>query len=65
MQTKIQLTGAVDVNFKSDYLALVTLGVALWLRGRRAYGGQVFFAAMAVFVVGRALLDPLRHDDAG
>ena len=23
---------------------------------------QVFFAAMAVFVAGRALLDPLRHD---
>jgi phosphatidylglycerol:prolipoprotein diacylglycerol transferase len=45
-------------------LALVTLAVALWIRKRRAYGGQVFFAAMAVFVVGRALLDPLRHDAA-
>lgn len=45
-------------------LALVTLIVALWIRKRRTHGGQVFFAAMAVFVVGRALLDPLRHDAA-
>lgn len=43
-------------------LAVVMLAVALWLRRRRRYSGQVFFAAMAVFVVGRALLDPLRHD---
>jgi hypothetical protein len=28
----------------------------------RTYSGQLFFAAMAVFVAGRALLDPLRHD---
>ena len=45
-------------------LALLTLGVALWMRRRREHSGQVFFAAMAVFVVGRALLDPLRHDAA-
>lgn len=43
-------------------LGLVTLAVALWLRRRRRFSGQVFFAAMAVFVVGRALLDPLHHD---
>lgn len=43
-------------------LALLTLLVALWIRRRRRYSGQVFFAAMAVFVAGRALLDPLRHD---
>ena len=43
-------------------LALLTLLVALWVRRRRRYSGQVFFAAMAVFVAGRALLDPLRHD---
>jgi phosphatidylglycerol:prolipoprotein diacylglycerol transferase len=43
-------------------LAVVTLVIAMWLRKRRRYSGQVFFAAMAVFVAGRALLDPLRHD---
>lgn len=43
-------------------VALLTLLVALWIRRRRRYSGQVFFAAMAVFVAGRALLDPLRHD---
>ena len=43
-------------------LAIVTLAVAVWIRRRRRYSGQVFFAAMAVFVAGRALLDPLRHD---
>ncbi len=45
-------------------LALVTLLTAIWVRKRRVYSGQVFFAAMAVFVLGRALLDPLRHDAA-
>jgi len=43
-------------------LAVLTLTVALWVRRRRRHSGQVFFAAMAVFVAGRALLDPLRHD---
>lgn len=43
-------------------LAVLTLLVAVWVRRRRRYSGQVFFAAMAVFVAGRALLDPLRHD---
>lgn len=43
-------------------LAVLTLLVAVWSRKRRRYSGQVFFAAMAVFVAGRALLDPLRHD---
>lgn len=43
-------------------LACVTLGVALWVRRTRRHSGAVFFAAIAVFVAGRALLDPLRHD---
>lgn len=43
-------------------LAAVTLLVALWVRRRRRHSGQVFFTAIAVFVAGRALLDPLRHD---
>jgi prolipoprotein diacylglyceryltransferase len=43
-------------------LAVVALWVAVWVRRRRQHSGQVFFAAMAVFVAGRALLDPLRHD---
>ena len=45
-------------------LMLVMWVVAWWVRKRRTYSGQVFFAAMAVFVAGRALLDPLRHDAA-
>jgi len=45
-------------------LALIMLSVALWIRKRRRYSGQVFFVTMAVFVAGRALLDPLRHDAA-
>ena len=45
-------------------LMLVMWVVAWWVRNRRTYSGQVFFAAMAVFVAGRALLDPLRHDAA-
>lgn len=43
-------------------LAALALFVAVWVRRRRQHSGQVFFAAMAVFVAGRALLDPLRHD---
>jgi phosphatidylglycerol:prolipoprotein diacylglycerol transferase len=43
-------------------LGLVTLIVALWVRRTRRHSGSVFFAAIAVFVAGRALLDPLRHD---
>jgi phosphatidylglycerol---prolipoprotein diacylglyceryl transferase len=43
-------------------LAALTLAAALWMYRRRAHSGQVFFTAMAVFVAGRALLDPLRHD---
>ena len=45
-------------------LAMMTLWVALRLRARRRFTGQAFFAAMAVFVVGRALLDPLHHDSS-
>lgn len=43
-------------------VAAVALFIAVWVRRRRQHSGQVFFAAMAVFVAGRALLDPLRHD---
>lgn len=43
-------------------IAAIALGIALRLRRTRAYSGQVFFWAMGVFVAGRALVDPLRHD---
>lgn len=43
-------------------VAAVAVAVALRLRKTRAYSGQVFFWVIGVFVAGRALLDPLRHD---
>jgi len=43
-------------------LGVLTLMIGLWVRRRRGHSGSAFFAAMAVFVAGRALLDPLRHD---
>lgn len=43
-------------------LAMVAVIVALRLRRTRAYTGQLFFWVMGVFVAGRALLEPLRHD---
>lgn len=57
--------GSAPVHPVQGYEALLgvlTLVVALWVRRRRRHSGSVFFAAMAVFVAGRALLDPLRHD---
>ncbi len=61
----VSTSGSAPVHPVQGYealLAALTLAVALWMRRRRAHSGQVFFAAMAVFVAGRALLDPLRHD---
>jgi phosphatidylglycerol:prolipoprotein diacylglycerol transferase len=57
--------GSAPVHPIQGYEALLaglTLLVALWMRRRRRHSGAVFFTAMAVFVAGRALLDPLRHD---
>lgn len=43
-------------------VAAIALGVALRLRRTRSYGGQVFFWTIGVFVAGRVLVEPLRHD---
>jgi phosphatidylglycerol---prolipoprotein diacylglyceryl transferase len=43
-------------------VAALAVGVALRLRRTRVYSGQVFFWTIGVFVAGRALLEPLRHD---
>lgn len=43
-------------------VAVIAVVVALRLRRTRAYTGQLFFWVMGVFVAGRALLEPLRHD---
>lgn len=61
----VSAAGSAPVHPVQGYealLALLTLLVALWVRRTRRHSGSVFFAAMAVFVAGRALLDPLRHD---
>jgi prolipoprotein diacylglyceryltransferase len=43
-------------------VAAIAVGVALRLRRTRVYSGQLFFWVIGVFVAGRALLEPLRHD---
>lgn len=43
-------------------VAAVALAAALRLRRTRAYSGQLFFWVIGLFVAGRALLEPLRHD---
>lgn len=61
----VSAAGSAPVHPVQGYEALLaglTLMVALWVRRRRRHSGSAFFAAMAVFVAGRALLDPLRHD---
>lgn len=61
----VTAAGSAPVHPVQGYealLAALTLLVALWVRRNRRHSGSAFFAAMAVFVAGRALLDPLRHD---
>ncbi|MBL9102103.1 MAG: prolipoprotein diacylglyceryl transferase [Myxococcales bacterium] len=43
-------------------VAMIALIVALRLRRTRTYTGQVFCWVFGVFVAGRALVEPLRHD---
>jgi phosphatidylglycerol:prolipoprotein diacylglycerol transferase len=47
----------------------MSLGIAafclLWLHGRKRYDGQVFVAFLALYAVGRFLLEMLRDDDRG
>ena len=51
------------VQIYAAVLALIALGLALWLRPRRRYAGQVALAVLAFFVVARlGVEDPLRFD---
>ncbi|MCA9690228.1 MAG: prolipoprotein diacylglyceryl transferase [Myxococcales bacterium] len=44
-------------------MAVITLLVALWLRRRRRFSGQVFFAVFGLYVIARMIVEePLRYD---
>lgn len=49
------------VQLYTALFGLLALVVAVWLRRRRRFSGQVFLAVLALFLLGRAvLLEPLR-----
>ena len=51
------------VQLYAAALALAALGLALWLRPRRRYAGQVALAVLAFYIVARlGIEDPLRFD---
>lgn len=44
-------------------LAVGILAVALWMSGRRAFSGQIFWTVIVLTSIGRVLLDLLRSED--